>query len=149
MFIFDKNHKKMWYYTIVCCFFEFWMFSLKGKYWPSKVKHWNTNLTAVMTLYFHHIKVISRYGQGQYPILTSRSQGQSQDHKGHFCISTDFMHFAELVPQFWQENEIHRNVFRTIHRDHMQRNFDWPSKVEHRKPHLTALMTPISIILRS
>ena len=43
-----------------------------------------------MTLNLAHIKVIGRYGQGQHPILTSRSQGQSQGHKGHFRFLTIF-----------------------------------------------------------
>ena len=43
-----------------------------------------TVLTAFMIFNLDHIRVIGRYGQGQYPILTSRSQGQSQGHNGHF-----------------------------------------------------------------
>ena len=41
-------------------------------------------LTALMTFNHDHIKVIGRYGQGQHPILTSRSQGQGQGHEGRF-----------------------------------------------------------------
>ena len=35
-----------------------------------------------MTRNLYRINVIGRYGQGQHPALTSRSQGQSQGHKG-------------------------------------------------------------------
>ena len=37
-----------------------------------------------MTPDVHHIHIIGRYGQGQTTLMTSRSQGQSQGHKGHF-----------------------------------------------------------------
>ena len=47
-------------------------------------------LTALMTLNLDHIHVIGRYGQGQHPISTSRSHGQSQGHKGHFRFLTIF-----------------------------------------------------------
>ena len=43
-----------------------------------------------MTFDLAHIKMIGRYEQGQHPILTSRSQGQSQGHKGHFRFLTIF-----------------------------------------------------------
>ena len=46
--------------------------------------------TALMILNLDHIRVIGRYGQGQHPILTSRSQGKSQGHKGHFHFLTIF-----------------------------------------------------------
>ena len=43
-----------------------------------------------MTFNLAHIKVIGRYRQGRHPISTSRSQGQSQGHKGHFRFLTIF-----------------------------------------------------------
>ena len=43
-----------------------------------------TVLTAFMIFNLDHIRVIGRYGQGQHPILTSRSQGQGQGHEGRF-----------------------------------------------------------------
>ena len=54
-------------------------------------------LTALMIFNLDHIRVIGRYGQGQHPILTSRSQGQSQGHKGHFRFLTIFTKFAVLT----------------------------------------------------
>ena len=32
----------------------------------------------------HHIHMVGRYRQGQHADMTSRSQGQSQGHQGHF-----------------------------------------------------------------
>ena len=40
----------------------------------------------------HHIHIIGRYGQGQTTLMTSRSQGQSQGHQGHFRFAADLHH---------------------------------------------------------
>jgi len=37
-----------------------------------------------MTLYLDHIHIIGKHRQGQHTLVTSRSQGQIQGHKGHF-----------------------------------------------------------------
>ena len=43
-------------------------------------------LTALMIFNLDHIRVIGRYGQGQHPILTSRSQGQGLESRFRFCM---------------------------------------------------------------
>ena len=48
-----------------------------------------------MTFDLAHIKVICRYGQGQHPISTSRSQGQG--HKGHFRFLTILANITVLT----------------------------------------------------
>ena len=50
-----------------------------------------------MTFNLAHIKVIGRYGQGQHPISTSRSSGQSQGHKGHFRFLTIFANITVSI----------------------------------------------------
>ena len=50
-----------------------------------------------MTPDVHHIHIIGRYGQGQTTLMTSRSQGQSQGHEGHFRFLADFARFLELL----------------------------------------------------
>ena len=50
-----------------------------------------------MTFDLAQIEMIGRYGQGQHPILTSRSQGKSQGHKGHFHFLIIFANFAVLT----------------------------------------------------
>ena len=47
-----------------------------------------------MTPNLHQIVVIGRYGQGHDPLLTSRSQGQSQGHEGHFRFLAVFANFS-------------------------------------------------------
>ena len=42
-----------------------------------------------MTPDVHHIPIIGRYRQGQTTLMTSRSQGQSQGHQGHFRFFAD------------------------------------------------------------
>ena len=93
-----KTHRNvLWDHTQRSHAAEFWIFALKVKYWRSKVKLWNTLLTALMTFDLTHIKVIGRYGQGQHPISTSRSSGQSQGHKGHFRFLTIFANTTILT----------------------------------------------------
>ena len=53
-----------------------------------------------MTSDHHHIQMVGRYGQGQQTPMTSRSQGQSQGHQGHFRFFADFARFRELLLQF-------------------------------------------------
>ena len=40
-----------------------------------------------MTFDSHYIHIIGRYRQDQHTLMTSRSQGQSQGHQGHFRFS--------------------------------------------------------------
>ena len=53
-----------------------------------------------MTFDGHHIHIVGRYRQGQHTLMTSRSQGQSQGHQGHFRFFADFARFRELLLQF-------------------------------------------------
>ena len=41
-------------------------------------------MTTLMTPNHHHIHMVGRYRQNQHADMTSRSQGQSQGHEGHF-----------------------------------------------------------------
>ena len=59
-----------------------------------------TVLTVLMTLNLDHIHIIGRYRQGQHTLTTSRSQGQSQGHEGHFRFLAVFTRFRELLLQF-------------------------------------------------
>ena len=67
---------------------EFWIFALKVRYWPFKVKLGKWPKTTLMTPDHHHIHMVGRYRQGQHADMTSRSQGQSQGHQGHFRFWT-------------------------------------------------------------
>ena len=53
-----------------------------------------------MTFDGHHIHIIGRYRQGQHTLMTSRSQGQSQGHEGHFRFLAVLRVFRELLLQF-------------------------------------------------
>ena len=56
-----------------------------------------------MTPNLHQIKVTGRYGQGHDPLLTSRSQGQSQGHQGHFrFFSSNFKRFRGILIYAWR-----------------------------------------------
>ena len=52
-------------------------------------------LTALMIFNLDHIRVIGRYGQGQHPILTSRSQGQGHEGRYRFCMLGASFHDIE------------------------------------------------------
>ena len=49
-----------------------------------------------MTPDLHHIHIIGRYRQGQHTLMTSRSQGQSQGHQGHFRFFANFVRFRRF-----------------------------------------------------
>ena len=90
---------------------EFWIFALKVRYWPSKVKLWNRHLTALMTSDHDHISMVGRYGQGQHNPMTSRSQGQSQGHQGRFRFWPILRIFANSSYSSHRRGlEMHRNV---------------------------------------
>ena len=48
----------------------------------------------------HHIHIIGRYRQGQHTLMTSRSQGQSQGHQGHFRFFADFAELTNVATLF-------------------------------------------------
>ena len=50
-----------------------------------------------MTFDSHHIHIIGSYRQGEHTLMTSRSQGQSQGHEGHFRFFADFVCFREFL----------------------------------------------------
>ena len=50
-----------------------------------------------MTPDLHHIHIIGRYRQGQHTLMTSRSQGQSQGHEGHFRFFCRFCMYSRIV----------------------------------------------------
>ena len=73
---------------------EFWIFTLKVRYCPYKVKHQNRHLTALMTSDHDYIHMVGRYGQDQHTHVTSRSQGQSQGHQSCFRFPVFCVFFA-------------------------------------------------------
>merc|ERR1711988_639443 len=50
--------------------------------------------TALMMFDLDHIHIIGRFIPGQYTLMTSRSQGQIQGHKGHFRFLAVFANFS-------------------------------------------------------
>ena len=70
-----------------------------------------------MTFNLDHIHTIGRYRQGQHTLMTSRSQGQSQGHEGHFRFLAVFTRFRELL-------SFDRRVLKTLRNvlcDHTQK----------------------------
>ena len=66
----------------------------------SKVKVRKWLLTALMTLDLGHIHIIGRHRQGQYTLVTSRSQGHIQGHEGRFRFLAVFSLKIYLLLQF-------------------------------------------------
>ena len=67
----------------------------KGHFWFVTIFANLTVLTALLIFNLDHIRVIGRYGQGQHPILTSRSQGQGHEGRFFFCMLGASFHEIE------------------------------------------------------
>ena len=70
-----------------------------------------------MTFNLDHIYIIGRYRQGQHTLMTSRSQGQSQGHEGHF-------RFLAVLSVFANSYSFDRRVLKTheyVLSDHTQK----------------------------
>ena len=63
-----------------------------------------------MTFNLDHIYIIGRYRQGQHTLMTSRSQGQSQGHEGHFCYLAVFMRFRGFDKLRTVEAEVQQSM---------------------------------------